>query len=126
MKDSFQEFYELLKLDRKNSTYSGECTFQTRHAELLSEVAEIAEALEKNDVENLREELGDAFWDLLFLFVIAEEKGLFTAKEVIQDAIDKLKRRKPWILSGKKLTRDEEVARWKETKRKEKLKSGRK
>ena len=116
MKEKFEEFYEMLKLDRKNSAWSRKNTL-----ELKGEVAELGEAIKNNDVENLKEEIGDSIWDLLFLAVIAEEYGYFSMKEVIQTSIEKLKRRKPWIFTGEDLTVEEERKRWKEAKSKEKI-----
>lgn len=120
MKERFAEFYSMLALDRRNSAWSRQDTFLHRYEELLSEVKEIKESLDNKDDENFKEEVGDALWDLLFLMVMAEEKGIFTAKEVIEGAIAKLKRRKPWIFTGKKLSIDEEVKRWTEVKKLEK------
>ena len=112
MKETLEEFFEILKLDRQVSPWSRQDTFEDRQRELGTEVAEIGEALEKDDSENLEEELGDALWDLLFLLVIAEEQGLFTAKEAIQGAIDKIKRRKPWVFTGEKVSVEDEIERW--------------
>lgn len=120
MKDSFQEFYEMLQLDRKNSAWSREGTLEFRTKEFAGEARELAEAVEKLDDENLKEELGDALWDLMFLFIMAEEKGLFTAKAVIEGAMQKLRRRKPWIFTGEKVSKEEEVRRWIEAKKEEK------
>ena len=100
MKERFAELYDILKLDRKNSAWSRQDTFRHRHKELESEVFEIKMSLEKEDMKNFKEELGDSLLDLLFLMVIAEEKELFTAKDVIEGVITKIKRRKPWIFSG--------------------------
>ncbi len=91
-----------------------------RLEELQSEVNEIRQALNNNDNENLKEEFGDALWDLTFLMVIAEEQKLFEAKEVIETVLKKFNRRKPWIFNGEQLTAEEEDRRWKEAKRKEK------
>jgi len=41
-------------------------------------------------------------------------------KEVIETSIEKLKRRKPWIFTGEKLSMDEERIRWEKAKSKEK------
>ncbi|MBU1201146.1 MAG: nucleotide pyrophosphohydrolase [Nanoarchaeota archaeon] len=120
MKEKFQELYESLKIDRKNSEWSREHSMKERAEELYKEVLEIKQALENDDVKNLREELGDALWDLLFMIVIAEEQKLFSGKEVINDAMEKLKRRKPWIFTGKKLSKEEESKLWNEIKKKEK------
>ncbi|MBL7057655.1 hypothetical protein ISS09_05225 [Candidatus Woesearchaeota archaeon] len=120
MKEKFQELYENLKLDRNNSSWSKENSMTDRFKELESEITEIREALEKEDYENLKDELGDALWDLLFMIIIAEEKGLFHGKEVIGGAITKLKRRKPYLFEGKKLSKEEESKMWLEVKKKEK------
>ncbi|MFH2021361.1 MAG: MazG nucleotide pyrophosphohydrolase domain-containing protein [archaeon] len=120
--DKLKEFYEMLKIDRKNSTWSAQNTFETRFDDLSSEIDEIKVALEKKDYENLKEELGDGLWDILFMIILAEEKGLFTFEAVIDNTIKKLKRRKPWIFSGGKLSIEEEKRRWAEMKQIEKSK----
>ena len=120
MPHKFDTFYDMLKLDRKNSTWSSQNTMESRYDELLGEVQEIKEAIDRNDNLNLKEELGDTLWDLLFLVVLAEEKGLFTSDDIIQSSIDKLKRRKPWIFTGEKLDIAEEHRRWMKAKEIEK------
>jgi len=118
MKDAFQELYENLKLDRQMSEWSNDNTLQDRFEELKSEIKEIHEALELEDYPNLRSEMGDALWDLMFMIIIAEEEELFTGKEVITSAIQKLKRRKPWIFKGIKIPKEEESRLWQEAKNK--------
>ncbi|MBL7057698.1 nucleotide pyrophosphohydrolase [Candidatus Woesearchaeota archaeon] len=120
MKEKFQELYENLQLDRNNSSWSKEVSLMHRFEELESEIAEVREALEKEDYNNLKDELGDTLWDLLSMIIIAEEKGLFNGKEVIGGAIEKLKRRKPHIFEGKKLSKEEESKMWLEIKKREK------
>ncbi|NQU98216.1 nucleotide pyrophosphohydrolase [Candidatus Woesearchaeota archaeon] len=122
MKEKFQELYESLKLDRKNSEWSREHSMEDRLKELQSEVDEIKKALENDDIENLKDELGDALLDLIFMIVIAEEQGLFNGKEVIDNTVTKIKRRKPWIFNGEKVSKEEENRRWNETKKLEKVK----
>ncbi|MBU0898665.1 MAG: nucleotide pyrophosphohydrolase [Nanoarchaeota archaeon] len=119
MKESFDELFRTVKLDRKNSNFSQRCTLESRYKELLSEIEEIEKAIENGDLKNLKEELGDALWDLMFLFAIAEEKQI-DPKDVIEEVIEKIKRRKPWIFTGEKLSIDEEIERWKKVKKQEK------
>ncbi|MBT3463487.1 MAG: hypothetical protein HOI47_07665 [Candidatus Scalindua sp.] len=116
MTEMLKDVYEMLKIDRKNSAWSAKNTMEFRFAELKSEINELNEALKNQDVENLKEEIGDSIGDLLFLIVIAEEYGYFSLKEVIETYFEKFKRRKPWIFSGEKLTIEEEMKRWRETK----------
>jgi len=60
------------------------------------------------------------FLILVFLSVMAEEKGLFTLKEVIQNTTEKIKLRKPWVFSDMKGIDNPEKASqmWKEIKEK--------
>ena len=120
MKESFDELYRILKIDRGNSAYSRERSLKGRFKDLKEEVEEIGQAIEKDDFNNLKEELGDALWELISLIIIAEEKGEFTAKEIIQEAIKKIRRRKPWIFTRKILTQEEELEFWIKIKKKEK------
>lgn len=122
MKETFGKFYKMLKLDREKSSFSKSHSLEERFSELKLEIDEIGKALENNDTENLKEELGDGLWDLLFMIVIVEEKGLFSGKDVINGSIKKMQRRKPWIFEeGEKKTREEEIELWNENKKKEKL-----
>lgn len=121
MKETFGKFYEMLKLDREKSSFSKGHSLEDRFAEFKLEIEEIGKALENNDDENLKEELGDVLWDLLFMIIIAEEKGKLSGKDVIDGAIKKLQRRKPWIFEGGEMkTVEEEIELWNENKRKEK------
>ncbi len=120
MKEKFQELYETLKLDRKNSEFSKKQDFRKRLQELKGEVEEAIEAYESGDMEHFKDELGDIYCDLTFLVVLAEEKGTFNGKEVMEANINKFKRRKPWIFTGEKLDSKEEHERWEENKRREK------
>lgn len=120
MKEKLLELYELLKLDRKRSSWSRKNSLEERCDELSKEVEEIKEALEKNDDENFKEEVGDVIWDLFSLIIIAEEEELLTMKEVVQNTIEKIKRRKPWLFTDEVLTADEERKRWEEIKAAEK------
>lgn len=120
MKEKFEELYESVKKDRRHSNWSKKNTFKQRLDELVNEVEEVKQALEKDDLANLREELGDVLWDVMFLIYMAEEEELFTGKEVISEIIEKFKRRKPWIFENKDIHPDEEVRLWNEAKKLEK------
>lgn len=122
MSKKIDEFYEILKKDRIISPWSASDSFKTRFDEFSEEIKEIGEALDNNDMENLKEELGDALWDLMFLAILADEKNSFNFEDVVQSALDKIKRRKPWIFNNEKITLDEEKKRWQKIKKEEKSK----
>ncbi|OYT32384.1 nucleotide pyrophosphohydrolase [Candidatus Woesearchaeota archaeon ex4484_78] len=117
---NFEEFFKTVKLDRENSEWSKRKTLESRYQELLAEIKEIGQAIKNKDMENLKEELGDALWDLMALTVIAEEKGEFTIKEIMQETLNKFNKRKPWLKEGKKITAEEEDKIWNKVKEQEK------
>ena len=117
---NFEEFFKTVKLDRENSEWSKRKTLESRYQELLAEIKEIGQAIENKDMENLKEELGDALWDLMALTVIAEEKGEFTIKEIMQETLNKFNKRKPWLKEGKKITAEEEDKIWNKVKEQQK------
>ena len=59
--------------------------------------------------------------DLIFVCVIAEEKELFTIKDVVEGVNKKLIRRKPWVFGNETVkSKEESVKRWNEIKEEEK------
>lgn len=120
MKDKFQELYETTKIDRDKSNWSKKITMKGRLEELKSEVLEAIEAYESGDMEHFKDELGDIFWDATFLITLAEEKGLFEGKDVMENMIAKYKRRKPWVFENKDVSPEEEDRLWALAKEKEK------
>jgi len=96
------------------------------HASLIKNMREEAEelvsAIEKNDVENMKEELGDVLLQVLLHAQIAKEEGFFTIDDVMQGLYDKLHRRHPHVFGAhtKAASPEEALAVWKEMKQKEK------
>jgi XTP/dITP diphosphohydrolase len=66
---------------------------------LLEEAYEVYDALERGDVEHLREELGDLLLQVVFHARIASETG-WGIDEVAGDLVDKLVRRHPHVFAG--------------------------
>ena len=121
MKNSFEALVEALRKSREKCPWANERKIKEHAHELVSEVNEVLVAIEKQDYKNLKEELGDLLMDLIFIGVIAEEKGLFTIKEMIDDVKQKLIRRKPWVFGNEKIkSKEEAVKRWNEVKEQEK------
>lgn len=63
----------------------------------LEEAYEVADAIERNDLPALRDELGDLLFQVVFHARIAEEAGQFTFRDVAQGIADKLRRRHPHV-----------------------------
>jgi NTP pyrophosphatase (non-canonical NTP hydrolase) len=121
MKDRFDEFYEILKIDRQNSDFSRKRDLFDLHDHLVGEVEELKQALDNDDGHNVMEELGDVFWNTLMIMIMAEEKYGFTGKDVIEDSLAKIRRRKDHIFDENNgLSREEELDKWKKIKVREK------
>ena len=72
-------------------------TSQTIAGHTLDETHELIDAIERDDTENIREELGDLLFNVVFHSRIAEEKGQFNFADVAQDITDKMLRRHPHV-----------------------------
>jgi len=87
---------------------------------LKEESQEVINAIENNDDENLKEELGDLLLQALFHALIAQQEKRFTLKEVIDGLNNKLIKRHPHVFgSAKASTPEEALAQWKAAKLKE-------
>lgn len=88
---------------------------------LREESQEVISAIEKQDDENLKEELGDLLLQALFHALIAQEEKRFTVQEVIDGLNKKLITRHPHVFgSAKANTPEEALTQWKAAKLKEK------
>ena len=89
---------------------------------LVEEVAELVQAIDRNDVANLREELGDLLFHVAMHAQMAAEAGQFTFDDVASEVNEKMVRRHPHVFGdGAKLgSSDAVVTQWEQIKLKEK------
>lgn len=80
----------------------------------LEEAYEVYDAVEADDMDALRGELGDLLFHIVFYSRIAEEQGFFNFFDVAQAACDKMIRRHPHIFGTAKQAPD-----WEEVKQQE-------
>ena len=76
-----------------------EQTFRTIAPYTLEEAYEVADAIEHDDVEQLREELGDLLLQVVFHARMAEEEGAFDFGDVVETITQKLIRRHPHVFA---------------------------
>ncbi|MDH3218093.1 MAG: nucleoside triphosphate pyrophosphohydrolase [Gammaproteobacteria bacterium] len=89
----------------------------------LDETHELLDAIERDDTENLREELGDLLFNIVFHARIAEEKGQFDFDDVAQGIADKMLRRHPHVFgdqSGERVSDEDLSQQWQALKQQEK------
>lgn len=98
-----------------------EQTPQSLRAGFLEEVAEALEALDQQDSDALREELGDVLLHVVMQAQIAAEQGAFTLTDVIAGVDAKIKRRHPHVWGDAVVTHLEELlSNWEMIKAREK------
>lgn len=94
---------------------------------LIEETYEVLEALDEDNPEKIKEELGDLLYQIIFHARIASEKGEFNIYDVIAKIHDKMIRRHPHVFAEEKAENSEKVLkRWEEIKRSEENNIGRK
>lgn len=85
----------------------GGCEYDRRQTHLslrrnlIEESYEVIEAIEKNDKELLKEELGDLLLQIIFHAQLAEEEGFFKLEDVVTEIAEKLIRRHPHVFDEK-------------------------
>ena len=72
-------------------------TFGTVAPYTVEEAYEVADAIERDDMDNLRDELGDLLFQVVFHAQMAEEAGLFDLDDVAGGITDKMVRRHPHV-----------------------------
>ena len=72
-------------------------TFETIAPYTIEEAYEVADAIARNDMDSLADELGDLQLQVVFHAQMAEEAGQFTLEDVINRICDKMERRHPHI-----------------------------
>ncbi|MFP4016567.1 MAG: nucleoside triphosphate pyrophosphohydrolase [Halanaerobiales bacterium] len=88
---------------------------------IVEETYEVVEALQKNDMELLKEELGDVLLQIVFQAQVAREDEIFDLVDVFRGISDKLIRRHPHVFSDRDAATPEDVSLlWKEIKKSEK------
>ena len=98
-----------------------EQTMTSTRSSLVEEMYEVLEALDLDDTAQIKEELGDLFFNVIFLCRLAEKFERFTIRDVLQNLNTKLIRRHPHIFGDAKVNNTEELLiQWQEIKKNEK------
>ena len=77
-----------------------EQTFATIAPYTVEEAYEVADAIERGDLKDLKEELGDLLFQVVFHARMAEEQGAFDFDDVATAMVDKMVRRHPHVFAG--------------------------
>jgi ATP diphosphatase len=97
-----------------------EQTFATIAPYTIEEAYEVADAIERNDLGDLKDELGDLLFQVVFHARMAEEAGAFAFADVARAICDKMLRRHPHVFGATPVADRAQLAqRWEDIKREE-------
>ena len=124
---SFEDFVKIIERLRAKDgcPWDREQTHDSLRPCMMEEAAEFVSSIriyhESGSAENMREELGDILLQVVMHSVIAQEEGLFTMDDVIEEVSEKMIRRHPHIFGTVQVDSSAEVLQnWDEIKKKEK------
>ena len=123
MKKTFEDLVNLSKYLRgpKGCPWDKEQTVDSLKSYIIEEAYEVVQAIELKDKNELVEELGDLFYQVLFASQIAHEQGEFSIDDVIDTLHNKMVRRHPHVFGDEKAANAKEAVKtWHAQKLKEK------
>lgn len=120
--EKFKEFLDLVEtlIGPNGCPWDQQQTLKSLEGCLIEETHEVVEAIDTDDPEKIKEELGDLVCCSLFTAVVAQKEKNIPLSEMLQGMIDKLVRRHPHVFGDKTINTLEELAeQWEEIKSKE-------
>jgi len=121
--DAFQRLLRIMDELREQCPWDRKQTLQSLRNLTIEETYELADALLAEDLEEIKEEVGDLMLHMVFYAKIAEERGAFDIADALNAECDKLVQRHPHIYGDLEVDGEEAVKRnWEQLK----LQSGKK
>lgn len=121
---AFERILTIMDELREKCPWDRKQTLETLRPLTIEETYELSDAILKNDLKNVKEEIGDLLLHIVFYAKIGEEKGEFDMASVINDLCEKLIYRHPHIYSDTKVDNEEDVKKnWEQLKMREGKKS---
>ena len=119
--EAFGRLLDIMEQLRAKCPWNGAQTIESLRPMTLEEVYELSDAVLRNDMDELKKELGDVLFHIVFYSRIAEEQGRFDIADVIGRVSEKMVYRHPHVFSDTEVADADEVSRnWEMLKTKEK------
>jgi XTP/dITP diphosphohydrolase/tetrapyrrole methylase family protein/MazG family protein len=116
----YADFVAIVRQLRRDCPWDRKQTHESVKHLLIEEAYETVEAIDERDWDELKRELGDLLLHVVFHSVIAEQRGTFTLRDVIDAETDKLVRRHPHVFGDVDVADEREVLEnWEQIKRQE-------
>jgi ATP diphosphatase len=118
--DKLLEIMAQLRDPEKGCPWDREQTFDSIVPFTIEEAYEVADTIERKAMDELREELGDLLFQVVFYAQMAQEQDLFGFDQVVDGIVDKLIRRHPHVFGNEDIqTAEQQTHAWEAHKAKE-------
>ncbi|WP_187264439.1 nucleoside triphosphate pyrophosphohydrolase [Pontibacter beigongshangensis] len=122
--EAFNRLLDIMEELREKCPWDRKQTMESLRHLTIEETYELSDAIIRNDMPEIKKELGDIMLHMVFYAKIASEQQQFDIAEVLNTLCEKLIFRHPHIYSSTEATTEEEVKRnWEQLKLKEGNKS---
>jgi len=119
--EAFEKLLHIMNELREKCPWDKLQTIESLKTLTIEETYELADAIDRKDMTDIKKELGDLMLHLVFYSKIGEEKGEFNIEDVLKGIAEKLIYRHPHVFSDVNVENHEEVSQnWEELKLKEK------
>ena len=119
--EAFGRLLDIMDTLREECPWDRKQTLETLRHLTIEETYELADAIEGNNLQEIKKELGDLMLHMVFYSKIGSEKGAFDVADVLNTVCEKLIHRHPHIYGDVEANTEEEVkANWEAIKLKEK------
>lgn len=122
--DAFARLLTIMDELREQCPWDRKQTFQSLRNLTIEETYELADSILEEDVQGIKEELGDLMLHMVFYAKIADEQKAFDIADALNAVCDKLIKRHPHIYGDVKVKDEEDVKKnWEQLKLQEGKKS---
>lgn len=115
--EAFARLLKIMDELREQCPWDRKQTLQSLRNLTIEETYELADAILVEDLEEIKEEIGDILLHMVFYAKIADEKGAFDIADALHAVCEKLIKRHPHIYGDVKVADEEEVKKnWEQLK----------
>lgn len=115
--DKLRAVMERLRHPENGCPWDVEQTFESIAPYTIEEAYEVADAIDRKDYDDLRDELGDLLLQVIYHARMAEEQGLFDVEDVSRAITEKMIRRHPHIFGDAGARgKQEQILEWEQIK----------
>jgi tetrapyrrole methylase family protein/MazG family protein len=111
---NFSEFVKIVAKLRgpDGCPWDREQTRETLKPFLVEEFYELIDALDNNDAEEIKEELGDLLFQIVLQSQLSHEQGTFNIDDVVEGIAQKMVKRHPHVFGDREMKTSDDVREW--------------